>query len=100
MAKPVAVDIPHTLGREGARQRIAGGVDKIGSLFPGGVTSGERWDGDTLHFTVTAMGQSVSTSLEVGDTHVHAVVELPMMLSLFSGQVRDILEREAPKLLR
>ncbi|QDX26695.1 hypothetical protein FPZ54_12195 [Sphingomonas suaedae] len=99
MTEPVIVDIPHKLGRETARARIAGGVGKIGSMFPGGGSVEERWEGDTLHFTVTAMGQSVASRLEVHDRHVHAEVDLPPMLALFAGKIREKLQREAPKLL-
>jgi len=99
MAEPVIVDIPHQLGRDTARARIAGGVGKIGSMVPGGGSVEERWEGDTLHFTVTAMGQSVASRLEVHDAHVHAEVDLPPMLALFAGKIREKLQREAPKLL-
>ncbi|MFL9840558.1 polyhydroxyalkanoic acid system family protein [Sphingomonas sp. ST-64] len=99
MADPVIVDIPHKLGREGARARLAGGVGKIGSMFPGGGSVQERWEGDTLHFTVTAMGQSVASRLDVHDDRVHAEVDLPPMLALFAGKIREKLQREAPKLL-
>lgn len=99
MAEPVIVDIPHKLGREGARARLAGGVGKIGQMFPGGGTVQESWQGDTLHFTVTAMGQSVASRLEVFDDRVHAEVDLPPMLALFAGKIREKLQKEAPKLL-
>jgi len=99
MADPVTVDIPHKLGRDGARARLAGGVGKIGSMIPGGGAVQERWEGDTLHFTVSAMGQTVASRLDVFDTHVHAEVDLPPMLSLFAGKIREKLQRDAPKLL-
>jgi nitric oxide reductase large subunit len=99
MAQPVTVDIPHNLGRDGARTRLAGGVGKIGSMFPGGGTVDERWEGDTLHFTVSAMGQTVASRLEVFEDRVHAEVDLPPMLSLFAGKIREKLMKEAPKLL-
>lgn len=99
MPEPVTVDIPHKLGREAARARIAGGVGKIGSMFPGGGTVEERWEGDTLHFTVSAMGQTVASRLEVFEERVHAVVDLPPMLALFANKIREKLQKEAPKLL-
>jgi hypothetical protein len=99
MAQPVTVDLPHKLGRDGARARLAGGVGKIGSMFPGGGTVDERWEGDTLHFTVSAMGQTVASRLDVFEDRVHAEVDLPPMLSLFAGKIREKLLKEAPKLL-
>jgi hypothetical protein len=99
MAEPVIVDIPHKLGKEGARARLAKGVGKIGSMIPGGGAVQERWEGDSLHFTVTAMGQTVASRLDLHETHVHAQVDLPPLLALFAGKIREKLQKEAPKLL-
>jgi hypothetical protein len=99
MPDPVIVDIPHKLGREGARARLAGGVGKLGEMIPGGGAVDARWEGDTLHFTVTAMGQTVASRLDVHDAHVHAEVDLPPFLALFAGKIREKLQKEAPRLL-
>lgn len=99
MAEPVIVDIPHKLGKAGARARLSNGVGKIGSMIPGGGAVQERWEGDSLHFTVTAMGQTVASRLDLHETHVHAQVDLPPLLALFAGKIREKLQKEAPKLL-
>ncbi len=100
MAEPVTVDIPHKLGKEAARARLAAGVGKIGSMVPGGGTVQERWDGDTLYFTVSAMGQAVASKLDIFEDRVHAVVDLPPMLALFASKIREKLLSEGPKLLK
>lgn len=100
MPEPITVEIPHELGRAGARARVAGGVGKLADMFPGGGTVEHRWDGDTLDFTVTAMGQRVASRLEVMDDKVRAVVDLPPLLALFADKIRAKLAKEAPKLLR
>ena len=100
MAEPVKVDIPHKLGREAARARIAGGVGKLADMFPGGGHVEQRWEGDTLHFTVSAMGQRIGSKLEVFDDRVHAVVDLPPMLALFAAKIREKLSSGATKLLK
>lgn len=99
MPDPVVVDIPHKLGKEGARARLAKGVGKIAEMVPGGGTVQERWEGDSLHFTVSAMGQTVASRLDLHDDRVHAEVDLPPMLALFANKIREKLQREAPKLL-
>jgi nitric oxide reductase large subunit len=99
MPEPVIVDIPHKLGKEGARARLASGVGKIGSMIPGGGAVQERWDGDSLHFTLTAMGQTVASRLDLHEAHVHAEVDLPPFLALFANKIREKLQKEAPKLL-
>ena len=100
MADPVVLDIPHKLGRDAARARIAGGVGKIAEIVPGGGHVEQRWEGDTLHFTVSAMGQQVASRLQVFEDKVHAEVHLPPMLALFAGKVRDKLAEKATVLLR
>ena len=100
MPEPIKVDIPHKLGREAAKARLAGGVGKLADMVPGGGKVSQRWEGDTLHFSVSAMGQKVASRIDVLDGHVHAEVDLPPMLALFAGKVRDKLLSVAPKLLK
>jgi len=99
MAEPVKVDIPHKLGRDAARARIAGGVGKLAEMIPGGGTVEQRWEGDTLHFSVSGMGQKIGCRLDVLEDKVHAEVDLPPMLALFAGKIRDKLASGATKLL-
>jgi hypothetical protein len=97
---PIKVDIPHRLGRETAKARIAGGVGKLIDMVPGGGKAEHRWEGDSLHFSVTAMGQTVASRIDVLENKVHCEVDLPPMLALFAGKVKDKLLTVAPKLLK
>ena len=36
MTAPIELDIPHSLGKARVRERLDGGVGKIGKLIPGG----------------------------------------------------------------
>lgn len=100
MTDPVEVDIPHKLGREAARSRIAGGIGKLESYIPGGTVTENRWDGDRLSFTVTVLGQTAHATVDVLEDKAHLAVMLPPMLALFAGKIRDVLGREGPKLLK
>ncbi len=100
MGNPITLDIPHQLGKAGVRQRLDGGIGRIGEKIPGGATVDHRWDGDTMHFTVQAMGQAIRSELTVFEDKVHAVVDLPAFLGLFAAQVKAVIEKEGPKLLR
>lgn len=100
MANPITLDIPHQLGKAGVRARLDGGIGRLGEKIPGGATVEHRWDGDTLHFTVQAMGQSVNSAATVFERHVHAVVDLPGLLAMLAGPIKAAIEREAPKLLK
>lgn len=100
MPTPISLDIPHQLGKAGVRARLDGGIGRLGEKIPGGAKVEHRWDGDTLHFTVHAMGQAVRSTAEIFDKHVHAVVDLPALLALFAAPIRAAIEHEAPKLLK
>lgn len=100
MAQPVEVDIPHRLGVAGVRQRLDGGVDQLAGMFPGGGHVEKRWAGDTLHFTVSAMGQQVACRLDCQESNVHAVVDLPPMLALFAERIREAVRDKGTKLLK
>lgn len=99
MNKNVTVDIPHQLGTAGARARIDGGMDKIASMIPGGSVSDNRWEGDTMIFTISAMGQKVAARFEVADDKVHAILDLPMMLAMFAEQAKTMIQQGGQKLL-
>lgn len=100
MAEPIALDIPHQLGKAAVRARLDGGIGKIGSVVPGGGNVTHDWSGDTMNFTVSAMGQTMRCRATVSDDNVHAVVDLPPLLGLFADKIRSALGRELPKLLK
>ena len=100
MSAPIELDIPHQLGKTAVRERLDGGIGKIGRLIPGGAQVEHRWEGDTMHFNVAAMGQTIGCRATVSDSNVHAIVDLPGLLGLFAGKVQDMIRKEGPKLLR
>lgn len=100
MSDPVELDIAHSLGRDAAKARIAGGIAKLDSYIPGGKVTEHHWDGDRLTFTVAAMGQRAATTVDVLEDKVHLKVELPPFLAMFANKIRDVLGREGPKLLK
>lgn len=100
MSEPITVEVPHKLGREAAKARVGGGIGKLAEMFPGGATVEHHWEGDALSFTVSALGQRIASRLEVEEDKVRAIVDLPPMLALFAGKIREKLAKEAPKLLK
>ena len=99
MGEPVEMDIPHKLGKAGVHERLDKGIGKIGTMIPGGAVVEHHWEGDTMLFTVQAMGQRIASRLETFDDKVHAVIDLPPLMALFANQVKAMLQQEAPKLL-
>ena len=100
MATPVTVNLPHQLGRSEARRRIQTGFAKIVQVLP--VSAGscsERWEGDRLVFSVVAMGQTVSGVIDVLDTVVTMEIELPGVLGLLAGGLKNRLQKAGLLLL-
>ena len=99
MSAPVVADVPHKLGKAEARRRVERGFGKLAGFIPGGQVTRHAWEGDTLRFTVEAMGQRVDATLDVRDALVHARLELPALLGMFAGRSQEALKANGPKLL-
>lgn len=100
MQRSIEVDLAHQLGKDEARSRIAGNIGTLGKHLPGGVAEvKERWEGDTLHLDIGAMGQNVAARLDVGNANVHIKVELPGLLGMFAGAIEKVLRTRGDDLL-
>ena len=99
MNKPVVVTIPHQLGRAEARRRISEGVGSITQQFAqmGDVKS--TWEGDTLRFALTSMGQEVTGRIDVADQDVRLEVVLPGFLAMIANKVKGQLQKQGQVLL-
>ncbi|WP_174291519.1 polyhydroxyalkanoic acid system family protein [Sphingomonas bacterium] len=98
--QPVEVDIPHTLGKAAARARVEGGFGQIADMIPGGHVTEHHWEGDSLTFTIEALGQRIASRLDIFDARVHATVNLPPFLALFAEAIRAKLAKEGTVLLK
>jgi len=99
MSQPIDVDLPHNLGKDEARRRIANNVHKLEEHIPGGAKVQSMWNGDQLGLQITAMGESVNATIDVMDKKVHLKVLLPGMLGMFSGLVQTALQKKGSVLL-
>jgi putative polyhydroxyalkanoate system protein len=99
MSQPIDVDLPHNLGKDEARRRIANNVHKLEEHIPGGARVQSGWTGDQLNLQIAAMGEAVNATIDVQDTKVHLKVLLPGMLGMFSGMVQAALQKKGSVLL-
>jgi putative polyhydroxyalkanoate system protein len=99
MSQPIDVDLPHNLGKDEARRRIANNVHKLEQHIPGGAQVESGWSGDQLNLNVAAMGETVNATIEVMDSKVHLRVLLPGMLGMFSGMIQAALQKKGSVLL-
>ena len=99
MTQPIEVDLPHKLGRDEARRRIANNVHKLQEHIPGGAQVQSGWAGDQLNLDVQAMGQSVTATIDVEESKVRLTVLLPPVLGMFGGLIQAALQKKGSVLL-
>ena len=100
MERPVDVELPHRLGRDEARRRIANNIHKLRDHIPGGAAQvNSNWSGDQLNLDITAMGQKVTALIDVEESKVRCRVMLPGMLAFFAGPIEAALNRKGKDLL-
>ena len=100
MQQPIKVDLPHSLGRDEARRRIANNIHQLREHIPGGAAQVEsNWVGDELNLGIHALGQAVQAMIGVEDTKVRVQVMLPGMLAMFAGPIEAMLQKKGRVLL-
>ena len=99
MSQPIQVDLPHNLGKDEARRRIANNIHRLHEHIPGGAHVESGWAGDQLNLKVQALGDSVQATIDVEDTKVHLQVLLPGLLGMFAGPIQAVLQKKGDLLL-
>jgi hypothetical protein len=103
LARPVTVNIPHSLGKDEARRRIEEGFGRMRQQMTGGVGAmlaiQERWEGDRLHFEGGGLGQKLTGRLDVLADSVRLEVDLPEILAAIADKIAGRLKTEGQKLL-
>jgi putative polyhydroxyalkanoic acid system protein len=96
---PITVSIAHQLGRAEARRRIENGFATLLARLPGsGAVHSACWAGDSLTFSVAALGQSVAGVIDVLDAEVRMEIRLPGILGWIAGGLKHRLH-DAGRLL-
>ena len=100
MPKPVVVNIPHDLGREEAKRRLAEGFGRVREQIGGkALAFEERWEGERLHFSAGAFGQKVSGRADVLDGSVRIELDLPWVLASIAEKLQHRVKSAATLLL-
>ena len=100
MTTPIKLSIPHQLGRAEARSRLDTGFTKLAHQVPGsGTAIRQRWEGDRLVFSVGAMGTNVAGFIDVLDTEVQMEIELPGVLGMLAGRLKERMQAAGRLLL-
>jgi hypothetical protein len=99
MTAPIIVDLPHQLGAEEARRRLAGGIGKLEDHIPGGAEVHSSWTGNRMDLKVGTMGQEIAAHIDVMEKIVRIEVVLPPMLGFFGKQIEALLRRQGAQML-
>ncbi len=96
------VAIPHTLGREVARERLRSRSHSLADAIPGGAAQvTTSWPTpDRMQLSITAMGQVVDGHVDVEDTQLLFDVTLPAMLGFLEPMIAGAIRQQGPKLLK
>jgi Putative polyhydroxyalkanoic acid system protein (PHA_gran_rgn) len=88
MSQPLIVSIPHRLGRQEAKRRLEGGLDRLRPELAGLVSSLDySWDEDRLKFHASAMWQTITGAIEVLEDAVRVEIDLPWIMRLLADTV-------------
>lgn len=100
MSQPLVISIPHRLGKQEALRRLQDGLGSAGASFRHLFSLEEQtWTGDHLQFRVSALGQSVSGSIDVAEDYVKLEVFLPWLLAKLAETLQPLIRKEAVLLL-
>ena len=98
--KELVLRFPHSLGAVEAKKRIANGVAaakaRYGNYF---AVSEIEWDENRLRFRLTALGQTIQGSVDVGNDYVELRAQLPFVIRLIAKQFVPIVQDTGRKLL-
>ncbi len=84
-----------------AKRRMERGVGKLASHIPGGAaTVTHSWpSAERLALTVATMGVEVPCTVDAEDNRLRVTLHLPGMLSLMSGPIAAIVEKQGERLM-
>lgn len=100
MSAPLAVSVPHRLGKAEALRRLKTGIGTAKSHLQSILSfEQEVWVGDTLEFQLRGLGQTASGRIEVMDDRVQIEVMLPWLLQKFAERILPALQKETKLLL-
>lgn len=94
------VNVPHDLGRDEARRRLAAGLPKLEQHIPGGGSLTSEFVSESeLRLEIVAMGQKIPVAIQIGDDSLDAEVTVPVFLKMMQGQIGDFVKISAEKML-
>jgi hypothetical protein len=96
----IEMNIPHSLGREEAMNRIRQLLGNVQQRFAGQVSDiQQNWTDNEGTFSFSVMNMPVSGKLTVNNNDVELDGKLPLAAVLFQGKIKSLIMEEAKKVL-
>lgn len=93
MSKSIVVTIPHALGKDEARRRIAAEIEQVKSAYVDKFAHAElNWTGDVADIRVVALAQEVTAHVDVTNDQVRVEVFLPWILASLANHIQSKLQ--------
>lgn len=97
---PTRIEVPHTLGREEAKERIGSRIGELADHLPAFAEVRSRWTGEhRMEIDVAMLGQNVATGLDIEDRVVRVTLMLPPMLAMMRGAIEAAVRTTGGRLL-
>ncbi len=96
-----SVQVPHSLDKQEARQRLGRFADVIGEKFRDQVSELEqKWEGDTLQFRFKSFGIPLSGGITVTEKQLDLAGELPFSAMIFKGKIESSIREQLEKIVK
>jgi hypothetical protein len=101
MPNSIVITLPHRLGAEEAKRRIAAGIELLRRDYIDKLAHSEvNWNGDTANLRVVAFGQTATAQVYVMSDALRIEVQLPLIFAALTRKIQGVLKSKAEESLR
>jgi flavin-dependent dehydrogenase len=96
MSKSIEIAVPHNLGIEEAKRRVAAEIEQLRNEYVNKFAHSDVvWTGDSANIRVVALAQEVKARIDVLADSVHVEIILPWLLARLAAPLQDKLAATA-----
>jgi hypothetical protein len=101
MSNSIVITVPHNLGAEEAKSRIAKQLEHLRRDYIDKLAYSEaNWNGNTADLRVVAFGQTATGKICVISDSLRIEVQLPWILAALTGKIQGVLKSNAEESLQ
>jgi len=95
------VEVPHTLGREQAIERLKGFLNRVAEHYKDQVSQLDgQWKDNVMSFQLKTFGLTLTGDLVVEDDRARIDGQLPFAAVAFRGKIQESIREELEKALK